>query len=610
MAFSMALPWSEGEEEMHRLLHVPNRDNPTSSMLTPQAAFSLRRFPLLAVGVIDAEGRPWVTVWGGESGFSRPLSNTIVGTKTYVDRVNDPVVQCLVGGRADGEVVKEEGTGRMVSALTIDLMTRKRVKLYGRMVAGALANADEGENEEPNAVKPVNQGLIQLVVNVEQSLGNCPKYLNKKEVTPAPIQSKLVSDSPKLSTKALELLGDADLFFVSSYYLDTDMDTNHRGGPPGFVRVLSNDSDGTEIVWPEYSGNRLYQTLGNLCRTPKAGLAFPNFVTGDILYVTGDTEILIGEDAAKLLPHTNLLVKLKIRSAKLVESGLPFRGVPGELSPYNPHLRLLVKEGRDVLDTSRNPPNNAMLEAKTELTPTISRYRFSTSAPISYDAGQWVALDFSEELDIGYSHMRDDDPASLNDDFIRTFTISSPPSGPHTNIFEITARKNGPVTSFLERQRPNVGLTVPIRGIGGDFKITIPQGTDDQVISFIAGGVGITPLLSQLQSIPIPQLRLLWAVRKQDLGIVADTLSTYNDLGPQTTLFVTETGASEQTFEGRRPFNLLQEQGTTVIWRRIQKEDLEIEGVHSFYICAGVALQNTLLKWLDGRNAISESFNY
>ena len=85
MAFSMALPWSGGEEKMHDLLHVPPQDNPTSAMLTPQASFMLQRAPLLAIGTLDSDSRPWTALWGGVSGFSEPLGGGFVGTRTLVD---------------------------------------------------------------------------------------------------------------------------------------------------------------------------------------------------------------------------------------------------------------------------------------------------------------------------------------------------------------------------------------------------------------------------------------------------------------------------------------------------------------------------------------------
>jgi hypothetical protein len=151
--------WHNGEEEMHKLLRVPQHDNPTSPFLTPFGANVLMRCPLIALGTLDSEGRPWTTVWGGEPGFSRPIAQSIIGMKTTIDRTYDPVIKTLLGDEADGEIVQETGTGKMVSGLAIDLEARRRVKLYGRMVAGALAAT------EPDV------GEVQLVVKIEQSLG-------------------------------------------------------------------------------------------------------------------------------------------------------------------------------------------------------------------------------------------------------------------------------------------------------------------------------------------------------------------------------------------------------------------------------------------------------
>ncbi|KAF4632966.1 hypothetical protein G7Y89_g5154 [Cudoniella acicularis] len=315
MAFYEAhTQFHQGEEQMHKLLRVPHRDNPTQPYLTPNAANTLIRSPLIALGTLDSNGRPWTTILGGEAGFSRPVAQSIVGIKTTVDRVHDPVVGVLLGEAADGEVVQEKSAGKMVSALAIDLETRRRVKLYGRMVAGALQATKEGIGE------------AQIVVKIEQSLGNCPKYLNKKHIVPHLPQPKLESSDLPLSNSAVDLISKADLFFISSSNHESDMDTNHRGGPPGFVRVLSNDEHGVTLVYPEYSGNRLYQTLGNLSTTPQAGLAFANFDTGDILYITGRTEILAGKVATNLISHTNLAVKIHVQAARFISNGLAFRG--------------------------------------------------------------------------------------------------------------------------------------------------------------------------------------------------------------------------------------------------------------------------------------------
>jgi hypothetical protein len=171
MAFLMGLPWSDGEQEIHRLLKVPEYDNPTSTALNPQGAYMLQQAPLLAVGTLDTSGRPWTTVWGGEPGLSRPLGGSVIGLRTAVDKQNDPVVQILVGNKPEGEVVQEEGRGRMVSFLAIKPMTRQRVKLYGRMLAGAVNVAGEEGAESDIQSHSSTQGEIQLVERIEQTLG-------------------------------------------------------------------------------------------------------------------------------------------------------------------------------------------------------------------------------------------------------------------------------------------------------------------------------------------------------------------------------------------------------------------------------------------------------
>ncbi|KAF2494890.1 putative oxidoreductase [Lophium mytilinum] len=599
MSFSMGLPWSSGEEQMHQLLRVPNQDNPTSSLLTPQASFLLQRAPLLAVGTVDDQGRPWTTVWGGEPGFSQSLGSSIIGTRTIVDRKNDPVVQILIGDRDDGEIVKSEGPGKMVAGLTIDLAIRKRVKIYGRMVAAALDATEQSDDGQGDAEKSTS-GQIQLVVRIEQSLGNCPKYLNKKDIRPSPVASTLLSRSANLTTLAIKLLQKSDLFFISSANADYDMDTNHRGGPPGFVRVLRNDDDGAELVYPEYSGNRLYQTLGNLLTNPVAGLVFPDFDSGDVLYVTGTTEVVVGSAAAEILPRSNLVVKIKIVEALYVQKGLPFRGTTGEFSPYNPNVRLLAKESSLSTGLKATASNVATLVKKTQITGDIYRFRFTMSRPEPYRAGQWVALDFSEELDIGYSHMRDDDPRSLNDDFIRTFTISSHPDALPAGDFEVTLRSVGSATAFLCRQNERSGLEIPLRGIGGDFVV---KRDGNSVIPFVAGGIGITPLLAELPDLPLDRLRLFWSIRAGDLNLALDTLKSYPGLNSQMTLFVT--GNLNQEME-----NKLTAVNARFEKRRMLAEDLRALDVKTWYFCTGSVLQKALLGWLVGRTLVFEDFNF
>jgi hypothetical protein len=175
-AFNMAaiieaeMQWHKGEEEMHKWLRVPHGENPTTPGLSGYAARQLMSSPLLALGTLDSEDRPWTTIWGGEAGFSQPVAQSIIGMKATVDRSYDPVLRALLGDKADGEVVRAEGAGKIVGGLCIDLESRNRVKLAGRMIAGALSAT------EPDI------GDVQLVVKIEQSLGKCFHHFQWKAI--------------------------------------------------------------------------------------------------------------------------------------------------------------------------------------------------------------------------------------------------------------------------------------------------------------------------------------------------------------------------------------------------------------------------------------------
>lgn len=232
---SVVSEFHEGEREMHSLLKVPPMHNPTAPGLPPQYGMRVMQSSLLALGTLDEQGRPWTTVWGGERGFARPIAQGVLGINNAVDTEHDPVFRNLWGGGGrNGEVVRPGGgRGKEMSALAIDLKTRDRVKLAGKMIAGAVVD-----------------GRVQMAMVVEESLGNCPKYLNKKEIVPHEVRAEVGGRGLPLGEEAVALVRRADTMFVSSGN-GSSMDTNIRGGPPGFVRVVRNDEGGVELIYPE-----------------------------------------------------------------------------------------------------------------------------------------------------------------------------------------------------------------------------------------------------------------------------------------------------------------------------------------------------------------------
>jgi len=140
--------------------------------------------------------------------------------------------------------------------------------------------------------------------------------------------------------------------------------------------------------------------------------------------------------------------------------------------------------------------------------PKIASFKFKTSRPVHILPGQAAILDFSDVVGKrGYSHMaRPGQEASLNDDHIRTWTVSSAhPDVRGTDEFTLTIREKegGIVTPALlslalsyatESSANPPGLRLPLVGISGDFTLP-PRG---RKLLWIAGGIGVTPFLSML----------------------------------------------------------------------------------------------------------------
>ncbi|OTB09591.1 hypothetical protein M426DRAFT_316142 [Hypoxylon sp. CI-4A] len=630
-----------GEQAVHNLLRIPHRDNPTHQGLAVSLGFRVAQSPLVAFGTLDHLGRPWATVWGGEAGFCRPVAKHILGVRATADARFDPVVQALLavpkGSNGDEEDVREivddtvirPDGGKLMAGLSVDLETRDRVKIAGRMAVGTATKTEPGV------------GDLQLALQVEESLGNCPKYMNKKHIVPRVPSPRLVSEGKgiPLPEEAVELIGKADLFFIASKHGNSSsMDTNIRGGAPGFMRVLRNDNGGgVSLVYPEFSGNRLYQTLGNLQQDPCAGLAVPDFESGDVLYATGRTTILAGERAARVMPRARLAVRVDVVEARFVRDGLPFRGSVIDFSPYNPAVRRLACE-KDVAadaDSGAEGIATAALVSRTTVTPTISRYVFRLKrirgALTAWLPGQHITLDFAPELDTGYSHMRDDDPQSLNDDFVRTFTVSRPLALDAVDEdgfvkkdvepeVEITVRRHGPATRFLERWNMRVALEIPVLGFGGAEGFRLPAGdvsgygTED-VSVFVAAGVGITPLMAQAARVlgtandNKKKFKVLWSLKGEDIPIAVDVLERIDGLGEVAQLFIT----GEISEKERASISTIQGLGAEVLERRIESGDVlegREKGSRKFYLCTGPEMMKVLLKWTEGEEVLYESFEY
>src|SRR5581483_5212645 len=78
------------------------------------------------------------------------------------------------------------------------------------------------------------------------------------------------------------IIATADSAFVASANAGGLLDASHRGGRPGFVEVR-----GEQLWIPDYPGNGMFMTLGNLRVHPPAGLLFVDFAASESLQLTG-----------------------------------------------------------------------------------------------------------------------------------------------------------------------------------------------------------------------------------------------------------------------------------------------------------------------------------
>jgi predicted pyridoxine 5'-phosphate oxidase superfamily flavin-nucleotide-binding protein len=93
------------------------------------------------------------------------------------------------------------------------------------------------------------------------------------------------------------MIESAPFFFIATSFGGYS-DCSMRSGIPGFVKIVA---PGT-IEFPEYDGNSMYRTLGNISRNPNVGLLFVKF-DGKTMRVRINGKALIQDDAAALARH-------------------------------------------------------------------------------------------------------------------------------------------------------------------------------------------------------------------------------------------------------------------------------------------------------------------
>jgi hypothetical protein len=196
----------------------------------------------------DRDGRLWASPLIGSPGFLEVMTTT----------------ELFVHARP----LHDAPVGQDVGLVVVEFAAGRRIRLNGRLV-----RAD-------------NDGLR---IEVEQAYGNCPQYIQRRVLETE--MSELdgageVRGGATLMPEDIELIRAADTFFLGTTHPVRGSDASHRGGPPGFVRV-----DGNELWWPDYKGNNMFNSFGNLAVDPEAALLFLEFDSGRTLHLSGTAEL-------------------------------------------------------------------------------------------------------------------------------------------------------------------------------------------------------------------------------------------------------------------------------------------------------------------------------
>jgi len=148
------------------------------------------------------------------------------------------------------------------------------------------------------------------------------------------------AETAHLSARASALLARTDTFFIATASATATsgadgegVDVSHRGGRPGFVRVTEG-AQATELTVPDFSGNFMFNTLGNLQVNPRAGIVCADFATGAVLSLTGTARVIWEGEAVAAFPGAERLVTFELESGVFLEHALPLRFTGLAPSPY------------------------------------------------------------------------------------------------------------------------------------------------------------------------------------------------------------------------------------------------------------------------------------
>jgi predicted pyridoxine 5'-phosphate oxidase superfamily flavin-nucleotide-binding protein len=265
------------------------------------------QLPFLLLGSLGPDGQPWASVLAQPPGFVQTPDDMHLRIDA-LPQSGDPLAPHLQQGARLG-------------LLGIEPHTRRR----NRVNATVTALDSRG-----------------FTLRVEQSFGNCPKYIQAREpvyqvdaAVPPPARH-----STRLDAAGVAWLRAADTFFIASAHPQAGLshapaegvDVSHRGGKPGFVQV--HEAQGQQwLTVPDFMGNFFFNTLGNLAAHPQAGLLFIDYDTGDLLQLAVHTALVWDGPELAHFAGAQRLLRMRVDHVLYRPAALPLRWGPAQISP-------------------------------------------------------------------------------------------------------------------------------------------------------------------------------------------------------------------------------------------------------------------------------------
>jgi predicted pyridoxine 5'-phosphate oxidase superfamily flavin-nucleotide-binding protein len=269
------------------------------STMPAAAALFLEQRPMVVIAAADGNGAMWASILAGPPGFAHAVSDDTVEIDARPIAV-DPLSPVL------------EAPAR-VGLIALDPSRRRRMRINGRTT-------------------PTEHGF-RLVA--DQVYANCPRYIQRRH-----LDDVVAASAPRtmrgtaLTEEQQRLVAGSDTFFVATRSAEGDSDASHRGGNPGFIEVLGP----TSLRWPDYFGNSMMMTLGNLQQDPAAGLLIVDWTTGTTLQLAGSARVDWDPASAARMPGAERVVEFEVSDVLQVDEAVPLHWGSPEPSPANPSL--------------------------------------------------------------------------------------------------------------------------------------------------------------------------------------------------------------------------------------------------------------------------------